>query len=34
MSSVGICLTTQDSAGFEISTGVHNFLAPNPIYLL
>lgn len=34
MSSVGICPpTTQDSVGPEISTGAHNFLAPNPLYL-
>lgn len=28
MSSVGIRLTTQDSAGREISSGVHSFLVP------
>lgn len=34
MSSVGICLPmTRDSVGPEISTGAHNFLAPNPLYL-
>lgn len=34
MSTVGICLpTTLDSVGPQISTGAHNFLAPNPLYL-